>query len=183
MRPSRTLPKSRVTIGSGAGAPDVDDIEKLEAIRDVMEYAAHVTIQTALAKPMRSVRARPIGLAILAVLSLAVAAFTFVAEPDWVFGPAPTGAAVEEQDAHLRYAMFLAAQRIESLRDSTTGEAPASLAAIGEDWSGFGYQVLELGDFELRGRLASGDDIVYKSGESLGALAQDARPWLRVRPR
>jgi hypothetical protein len=172
------LPRSRVTIGTGAGAPDVDDIQKLEAIRDVMDYAARVTIQTALAKPMRSIRARPIALGILALMSLAVTAFAFLAEPDWVFGPAPAGASAEERDAHLRYAMFLAAQRIESLRDST-GEAPPSLQAIGEDWSGLSYQPMELGGFELRGRTAAGDEIVFKSGESLAALVTDVRPWLR----
>jgi len=178
-RPSRTLPRSRVTIGSGAGAPDVDDIEKLEAIRDVMEYAAHVTIQTALAKPMRSYRARPIMLGVTALLCLALTAYTFLSEPDWVFGPQPSAVTAAEHDAHLRFAMFLAAQRIQSMRDSATGAAPASLAQIGEDWSGLQYQALDLGEFELRARAADGDEIVFKSGEDLGALVKDVRPWLR----
>lgn len=169
-----------MTIGSGKGAPDVDDIEKLEAIRDVMDYAARVTIQTALAKPMRSVRARPIVLGIVALLCISVTAFTFLAEPDWVFGPAPSSVPVAERDAHMRYAMFLAAQRIHSLRDSATGEVPASLTAIGEGWSELSYKPLELGEFELRGRTAGGDDIIYKSGESLAALLKDVRPWLRA---
>lgn len=168
-----------MTIGSGPGAPDVDDIEKLEAIRDVMEYAAHVTIQTALAKPMRSYRARPIALGVTALLCLALTAYTFLSEPDWVFGPEPSRVTATEREAHLRFAMFLAAQRIQSLRDSATGEAPASLALIGEDWSGLQYQPLGLGEFELRGLTPSGDEIVFKSGEDLGALVKDVRPWLR----
>ncbi len=160
----------------------MDDIAKLEAIREVMDYAARVTIQTAMAKPMRSVRARPIVLGIGALLCLAVTAFAFTAEPDWVFGPSPSDAPAVERDAHLRFAMFLAAQRIQSLRD-TTGAAPPSLAVIGEEWPGLSYQALGLGEFELRGRTATGDEIVYKSGEPMSALIRDVRPWLRARPR
>ena len=171
------LPKSRVTIGTGAGAPDADDIEKLEAIREVMEYAAHVTIQTALAKPMRSFRARPIVLGVTALLCIAVAAYTFTAEPDWVFGPSPAAASAAQRDAHLRYAMFLTAQRVEAMRDSA-GQPPASLADIGEDWSGLGYAVFDLGVFELRGRMG-GDEIVYKSGEDVRAFLKGARATLR----
>lgn len=178
MRPSRTLPRSRVTVGQ-AGAPSVEDIEKLEAIRDVMEYAARVTVQTALAKEMKSFRARPILLGILATLSLALAAFTFTAEPDWVFGPSTASASPALRDAHLRYAMFLAVQRLESSRDSVTREPPATLAEVGEDWSGFEYRVLGLGVFELRARGASGDEIVFKSGEDLKALLGDGRRRLR----
>ena len=167
-----------MTIGSGAGAPDADDLEKLQAIREVMDYAARVTIQTALAKPMRSLRIRPIALGLLALMALGVATFTFVSEPDWVFGPSADAAEPARHEAHLRYAMYLAAQRIESLRDSA-GVPPASLAEIGEDWSGLEYTVRDLGVFELRGRTPSGDEITYKSGENLAALLGQARSSLK----
>lgn len=179
MRPSRTLPRSRVTVGQ-SGDLDADDIEKLEAIRDVMEYAAKVTRQYAVAKQMQSYRARPIALAALAVLILVLVVYTYLSEPDWVYGPEPV-ATVEERDAHLRFAMFLAAQRVESMRDSATRVPPATLAQIGEDWSGLEYRVLDLGVFELRGRAANGDEIVYKSGEDLLAFLGDSRGWLRER--
>ena len=172
-----------MTVGQGAGSPTVDDIEKLEAIRDVMEYAAKVTLETALAKPMRSYRARPIALGILALLSLSLAAFTFLREPDWVFGPEPARIDPVQRDAHTRYAMFLVAQRLESLRDSVTGAPPASLAETGDDWLGFDYTVFDLGVYELRARGASGDEMVLKSGEDLSAFLQDGRKYLReVRP-
>lgn len=167
-----------MTIGSGSGAPDADDIEKLEAIREVMDYAARVTIQTALAKPMRSVRARPIALGLLALMAISIAAFAFTSEPDWVFGPSPDAVAPARHEAHLRYAMYLAAQRIESQRDSA-GVPPATLAEIGEDWSGLEYRVGDLGVFELRGRTPSGNEITYKSGEDLGALLGSARSTLK----
>ena len=147
-----------------------------------MEYAARVTIQTALAKPMRSVRIRPIALGLLGLMAIVVAAFTFLSEPDWVFGPSPAAVEPARHEAHLRYAMFLAAQRIESLRDST-GAPPSSLAEIGEDWSGLEYTVAGLGVFELRGRTPSGDEIAFKSGEDLAALLGDARSWLKERGR
>lgn len=167
-------------MGQGAGSPTVDDIEKLEAIRDVMEYAAKVTLETALAKPMRSYRARPIALGVLALLSLSLVAFTFLREPDWVFGPEPARVDPVEREAHLRYAMFLVAQRLESLRDSATGSPPASLVETGDDWLGFDYRVLDLGVYELRARDAGGDEIVLKSGEDLSAFLRDGRKYLRT---
>lgn len=176
-RPSRTLPRSGVSVGS-RGATSADDMEKLQAIRDVMDYAVRVTIQTAMAKPMKSIRARPILLGILACVALAISTYTFVSEPDWVFGPAPAAAPPERSDAHLRFAMFLAAQRIEALRDSA-GAPPASLAAIGEEWSGLEYRVFDLGVFELRGSAAAGGEIIYKSGEDLQTFLGDARTHLR----
>lgn len=178
-RASRTLPRSRVTIGQGAGAPTEDDIEKLEAIRDVMEYAAKITLETALAKPMRSYRARPIALGVLGLLSLSLVAFTFLREPDWVFGPEPALVDPARREAHTRYAMFLVAQRLESLRDSATGNPPASLAETGDDWLGFDYRVFDLGVYELRGRTPGGGDIVLKSGEDLAAFLKDGRKHLR----
>lgn len=143
-----------------------------------MEYAARVTIATALAKQMRSFRLRPIVLAVLALLSLSLAAYTFLREPDWVFGPEPAMADPARRNAHTRYAMFLVAQRIEALRDSSR-LPPASLVETGDDWMGFEYQVHDLGVFELRGRDAAGDEIVFKSGESFVALFGDARAHLR----
>ena len=148
-----------------------------------MDYAARVTLQTALAKPMQSVRARPIAAAILGVLALSLAAYTFLSEPDWVFGPAPKSADPATVNAHVRYSMFLAAQRLESMRDTVTGEPPATLAEAGEDWSGLEYRRLGLGVFELRGRNAAGDAITFKSGENLVAFLGDAKARLRERNR
>ena len=65
-----------------------------------------------------------------------------------MFG-APT-AVSEEREAHLRFAMFLAMQRLIAHRDANGGVLPQSLSDVGEDWPGVSYHVIGDSVFELR---------------------------------
>lgn len=141
------------------------------AIAAVVEHAKRETLAVELARPMESYRGRPIVLALLAAASVALATYTYVARPAWVFGPDPAVAAAERRDAHLRYAMYLVAQRLTAWRDSHGGALPRTMREIGEDWTAITYRPLDGGAFELRSSASDGQPLVVRSGDPLPVLA------------
>lgn len=155
------------------------DLEKAEAIRDVMQHAVTMSQAVALAKEMKSWPLRPITLAVIAIASLALTAYTFLAEADWAYGPDPAAVAPARHDAHLRFALFLTAQRLEAFREAN-GTLPGSLAEAGEDWPAVDYQPTD-SIFVLRARAASGEPIVLQSNADMKVFLGNSRGQLRER--
>lgn len=166
-----------ITLNITLGDEPASDLEKAEAIRDVLQHAASMAQEVALAKEMKSWPVRPITLAVLATLSLALSAYTFVGEPDWAFGPDPASVAPARHDAHLRFAMFLAAERVEAFR-AANGTLPATLTEVAEEWTGLEYEPAE-STFVLRAPGARGEAIVLESAADLTAFLGDSRRQLR----
>lgn len=166
-----------VALNVTLGDEPASELEKAQAIRDVMEHAVHMSQVMALSREMKSWPARPILLALLAVTSLAICAYTFIAEADWAYGPDPAQVSAVRSDAYLRFAMFLTAQRIEAVR-GRTGELPATLEEVGADWPALRYQRAD-SVFTLRARAAGGQPIVLQSTDDLKRFLGDSRRQMR----
>jgi hypothetical protein len=129
---------------------------------------------------MESYRARPIVLAALAIPALLLALYTFVFRPEWVFGPKPASALTSRGEAHLRFAMFLVAQRLYAFRDSSGGQLPRRLVEIREDWPAIVYRKVDDSTFELRAAAATARPIVFRSDEDPRKFLGDSPTSLRI---
>jgi hypothetical protein len=148
----------------------------------VVEGAVRFTREVAAAKPMQSYRSRPIVLAALAIPCLALALYTTIARPQWVFGPNPASASLARREAHIRFAMFLVAQRLYEYRDANQGQLPRSLLEIGEEWPGLIYTNLGGSAFELRSIDSLVPAISFRSDGDERELLGTSRNYLRWRP-
>lgn len=166
-----------ISLNISLGDEPASELEKAEAIRDVLQHAATMAQAVALAKEMKSWPVRPITMAVLATLSLALCGYTFLGQPDWAFGPDPAEVAPVRRDAHLKFAMFLAAQRVEGYR-AQTGALPATLAEAGEQWAGVEYEPADT-TFVLRAIGAAGEPIVLQANADLRAFLGNSRRQLR----
>lgn len=155
-----------------------DEIEKQLALRDVMEYAVRVTRAVQLAKQMESYRGRPMLLALIAIPALVVALYAYAARPAWVFGPDPARLEPARQQAYTRFAMYLAAQRVEEYRVAR-GVLPGSLSETGEEWAGMSYRPLDATTFELSAPGGAGE-IVFRSDQPVTAFLGRSVSYLRT---
>jgi len=155
-----------------------DEAVKEAIVREVVEHAERVNRDVELARPMESYRARPMVLALLAIVSISLAAYSYAARPAWVFGPDPNDRPFELREGQLRYAMFLAAERVLAHQDSTAGSLPRTLRETGETWPGMTYRVND-GVFELRAQVDSATPLTYRSTQDPRAFLGTARRFLR----
>jgi hypothetical protein len=157
---------------------ETDEALKDAIVREVVDHAARATRAAELARPMESYRARPMVLALLAIVALALASYTYVGRPSWVFGLEPEHMPMTQRQAHVRYAMYLAAERVLAFRDSAGGVLPRTLHQAGAAWPGMSYQVQ--GDsFALRARVDSATAIEYRSSRDPRSFLGQATESLR----
>jgi len=176
-RPTRSVRPARP---SGAqSAFGAEELEKQLAIRDVMEYAVRETRAVQLAKLMVSYSSRPMLLALIAVPSLIVALYAHAARPDWAFGPDPVRMQPARKQAYTKFAMYLAAQKVEAYR-AAQGRLPGSLGELDEDWAGMSYRALSPTVFELSAKGESGE-IVFQSDKPARAFVGSSVTYLRSR--
>lgn len=142
-----------------------------------MEYAVRETRAVQLAKLIESYRIRPIALALIAIPSFILALYAQVARPDWAYGPDPVHVPSARKQAYTKFAMYLAAQRVEAYR-AAQGRLPASLGEVDEEWAGMSYRPLTFTTFELTARGDSGL-IVYQSDRPVRALVGGSAAYLR----
>jgi len=165
---------------SGAQAAfGAEEIEKQAAIRDVMQYTVRVTRAVQMAKQMVSYRSRPFVLGLISIPLLIVSLYAYAARPAWVFGPDPVRLAPARKQAYTRFAMYLAAQRIEAYR-AAHGVLPGSLGEVDEEWPGVSYRPLGSRVFELSARGEAGA-IVYQSDQPAPAFLGQSLAYLRSR--
>ncbi|MEX2179327.1 MAG: hypothetical protein WD801_11485 [Gemmatimonadaceae bacterium] len=162
---------------------EADDLAKERAVREVVEHAARLTREVTLAQPIRSYRSRPFVLATLALASLIFCAYTYVERPPWIFGQDPARSAPAQREAHLRFAMFLVAQRLMAHQATHDGALPETLLAVGEHWPTISYEVGPGPTFTLSAQVDAGQPISYRSTDDLPAfLGQSARHLREQRP-
>lgn len=174
---------------SGATEPDevldlshlgtADDDERLRAIQEVVAHAKRVEIEVARAKPIESVPVRPFVLAALALPLLVITAYSWGARSAWLFGVAPTSRSVAVREAHLRYAMYLTAERVEAMRDST-GVLPTT---VSDAWPTITYRAAGDSGYVLRGADTVAGALTLTSSEDPRAFLGDAAVALREPPR
>ena len=137
-----------------------------------MDHAVRAHRDFIEARPWAKSRARLIWTSLLCIPLIALCLYSWVARPEFIWGPSARSVTPQRRDANLRFAMFLLAQRVASFR-KTGGSFPASLAAMGETMPGVSLRVLSDSIFELRAT-ENGNSIVYRSDESPSVFLGDA---------
>lgn len=134
-RITRTMP---VPPKAPSAEMDPDELLKQQLLNEVVAHAKRETRAVLLAKAMESFKSRPFIVAVFALMTLAITAYSYTTRSEWVFGaPAVVSS---QREGHLRFAMFLTMQRVLAYRDSMR-VFPASLQDVGEAWPGVAYRV------------------------------------------
>ena len=161
-RPDKLSPSA-----SPGGRSDVD--RKL-LLRDVMDHAVRVHKETT--GPQGIGRGPSINRGALAMVIcvplLAFCVYSLVARPEFLWGPKSGPLPTVQNEANIRFAMFLLAQRIEKVR-RVQGQLPASLQAVGDSVPGVTYAPVNDRVFELRAS-EGGKALVYRSDQPANAF-------------
>lgn len=154
------------TAAAGAGGPRTQkDIEKARALAEVMEHAVKVHKETSSApRPIKSGGGRSVALALACIPMLAFALYAWIARPEFLWGPGVKPLPAAQEEAGLRFSMFLLAQRIEAYRERS-GRYPSSLAEVEDSVPDVRYVPMD-SIFELRTGL-EGRPIVLRSDRSM----------------
>jgi hypothetical protein len=136
-----------------------------------MDHAVRVQREITAPSPVRASPWKKVGVALVCVPLLAFCVYSWWARPAWIWGAA-RAVPVVEQDANLRFAMYLLAQRIESYR-AAHGALPVSLDALQDSLPGVAYAMLSDSLFELTTSRA-GAPIVFRSDDSVDAFLGNA---------
>lgn len=119
-------------------------------------------------------------LKVVALLGLiVVTVWLWVLPPPWLIPPAPAGPSAAEQEAGLRFGVYLQAQRIR-VYELEHGVLPRTLDAAGPTIPGVTYEVVGDGVYELTGE-TDRVRVTYRSDEPLrewvgsGAYVLDER--------
>jgi hypothetical protein len=156
-------------------------VERALALRDVMDHAVKVHNETARPMTPRKSRAREIAIAVVFLPLLAFSAYSWIARPEFVWGPKAGPLPTVQQEAGLRFAMLLLATRIEAYRKAQ-GQYPSTLAALGETIPGVFYVLLTDRQFELRAT-EGGMPIVFRSNESPDAFLGNTPQVIGISPK
>lgn len=160
---------------AAARSQELDDDEALKAqlLADVVAHATRETRAVMLAKAIESFKSRPFIVAAIALLTLASTAYSYTTRAEWVFG-APVAASAQ-RESHLRFAMFLAMQRVVAYRAANNGLLPGSLLDLQEDWPGVTMRVRGDTLIELEAQGDSGQVMTLRSD-------RDARAFVGLSP-
>jgi hypothetical protein len=124
----------------------------LEAFDTVLKTQAEVRDaeqRDADARRRARARSRPI-MWVCAALTLFVAAYLWVEQPEWVFPPKAPPESMAVKEASLRIGMANAAQHVERYRQRN-GRLPASLAEAGAHGDGLAYEPMGATGWRLVG--------------------------------
>jgi hypothetical protein len=141
------------------------DVEKALALAAVMDHAVRVHKETT--APPRSVKTgggRTIALALICIPMLAFAAYAWIARPEFLWGPGVKALPPAQEEAGIRFSMFLLAQRIQAFYERT-GRYPTSLAEVEDSVPNVRYVSMD-SVFELRTGL-KGKAIILRSDRSM----------------
>jgi hypothetical protein len=152
---------------------DPDEALKAQLIGEVVAHAKRETRAVMLARTMESFKTRPFIVAAIALVTVAVTAYSYTSRAEWVFG-APVAVSAQ-RESHLRFAMFLAMQRVMSYREANQGLLPGSLLEVQEDWPGVTYRVRGDTLIELEAQDDSGQPMTLRSD-------RDARAFVGLSP-
>jgi hypothetical protein len=157
---------------SGSSAPrkslplrSDDDVERAMALRDVMEHVVDVSKAP---PPMKTKRKRRVVAVVLCVLLLAASAVSWLARPEWIWGPSGEPVSPVLDRASARMSMAVIAQRLKDVR-AQTGEYPVGLEEIGESGNGIQYALVDDTTFVLSAQTAL-DSVVYRSNQPIEEL-------------
>ncbi|MEX2153025.1 MAG: hypothetical protein WD825_06765 [Gemmatimonadaceae bacterium] len=156
------------TAGSPKGGGRPPEVERALALRDVMEHAVKVQKEITAPNKRKATNGRAVGASLICIPALAFCVYSYVARPAFIWGPGPQPLPPAQQEAGMRFSMFLLAQRVEGYRHAQ-GVYPQSLDVIGEQLEGVRYALLSDSLYELR-TTEGGKQIVFRSNESVDAF-------------
>jgi hypothetical protein len=149
-------------------------VDRAKLLRDAVEHS--VAEEKEAARPQRRDKsnASRIALALLCVPLAAFAIYSFVAKPEFIWGPR-TVVSPARTEATVRMSMFLLARRAE-LHKTRVGEYPASLREFSPDTM-LGYRRTANG-FEVTGS-ANGRSLVFRSSDNPAAFLGNSAELLQ----
>jgi hypothetical protein len=156
------------------------DIDRALALRDVMDHAVRVQREISEAKPLHR-SGRLVTALVICMPLLAFCIYSFVARPDFIWGTA-VALPPAQRDANGRVALFLLAQRIETIR-AERGHYPETLREIGEEAAGLQYRLVGDSVFELRFKPDSASEIIFNSTENAARFLGDSPMKIQGRQR
>lgn len=129
-----------------------------------MDHAVKVHKETTKPTRLNDGRGRAIGMTLVMIPMIAFALYSWIARPEFIWGPAVKPIPPARQEANIRFSMFLLAQRIETYRHDE-GSYPTSLSAVGDSLEGVVY-VRADSVYELRA-VENGKAIVFRPDRSV----------------
>lgn len=133
------------------------------ALAAVMDHAVKVHKETT--GPVgRKKGKKALVVSLLCVPMLAFCVYSWIARPEFIWGPGAKPIPPARQEANVRFSMFLLAQRIEAYRHSV-GNYPLSLGEVGDSLEGVVYTRVD-SVYELRA-VDNGKPIVYRPDRSI----------------
>lgn len=157
---------------------NADSPEELaELLRDAVRHSVQIEREAALAELRTPSRARPIALGVICAALFSFSAWSFIARPEFIWGPRVTALAPERAEAGARVAMYIMAKRAEAIR-ARDGEFPDDGAEIGAP-QGFTY--IRDGDtYTIRTQL-NGRELTLRSDDDAQAFLGDSRDVIQQR--
>lgn len=145
------------------GTPRNSKVERAQILRAAVEQAVRVEKETARPQTMQRSNAGRIALLVLCVPLAALSVYSFVARPEFIWGPRRPAISPQRAEATLRMSMYLLARRAE-LYKARHGDFPERLADFSPDTAlryrrvGSGYEISgAVGTTQLT--LRSADDL------------------------
>lgn len=172
-----TRPSRHESEKPGAGRPSV---ERAMALRDVLTHAVEVEKDARKhSGPPRNSGAGRVIAVMLSVPTLVFSIYSYVARPEFIWGPNETNVTAVRRDANLRFTMFLLSQRIR-VEGRAKGRLPATLEEVGQNPRGITYRVVSDTVFELRS-VENGQVVVFRSDEPPRQFLGDVQKYITGR--
>ena len=156
-------------------APVTGGADRYEALLEVLEKQAEQAKERGGRPPEQGGSSR-LKIGLLVVL-LAVTAWLWIMPPAWLVPPPPPPQPIQQEEAALRFTMYLQAQRVRAYQ-LEHGSLPETLAEAGQAIPGVDYVLLGPGLYELTGstdrlRLTYRSDEPLRDWMNTGATAVD----------
>ena len=135
--------------------------DRYEALLEVLEQQAERVDRDERPRGKGALSAQSVVLLVLLLLTV----WVWVMPPAWLVPPPPAPAPAHEEEAALRFGMYLQAQRIRAY-EMAHGTLPESLAEAGPPIPGMLYTIVGPGVYELTGSTER-VQLTYRSTEPL----------------